>query len=209
MSIEHEVKFFVDDVDDLRRRLEASGPIKHISRYMMKRRIFDYPDLRLNAAAAWVRVRDESGGVTLSFKQRRAETISGMIEHEVVVSDFQECCELLQSIGLCEKSYQESFREEWILPGGSHVTFDEWPWLPLICEIEGSDEDAVFSGTSLINMSVDQCVADSIDGMYLRAYDLPITHDNRTALSIVPRYSFDDTPPPILRGGLATSFQAF
>ena len=66
---EFEVKF--TDVDPIRleERLLLIGGRKVFDR-IFRRVVFDFPDLRLDKEAAWVRVRDEGEQATMSFKQR-------------------------------------------------------------------------------------------------------------------------------------------
>ncbi len=137
----------------------------------MRRRIYDYPDLRLDAQAAWVRVRDEGTKTVLSFKQRRNETLSGMFEHETTVGSFEETCGVLEAIGLKEKAYQESYRELWDL-NGCELALDEWPWIPPVIEVEGDSERGVQEAAERLGLDWNQALFDSIDAVYLRYYDV-------------------------------------
>ncbi|OGG78295.1 hypothetical protein A3A36_03025 [Candidatus Kaiserbacteria bacterium RIFCSPLOWO2_01_FULL_52_12b] len=67
METEIEAKFPNIDADALRSVLkEKKAKIEH-PEVLMRRKNFDYPDHRLKQFNGWVRVRDESNKVTLSY----------------------------------------------------------------------------------------------------------------------------------------------
>jgi adenylate cyclase class 2 len=138
---EIEVKFLNIDVADMEARLTKMGA-KKIGEHFYKRRVFDYPDMRLNKMHAWVRLRDEGDKVTLTYKRRMGVTDSagkkndeGMEEVEIIVNDFEKTAHLLKAMGLIEKFYEENKRVRW---GKAGVEFDidTWPLLPSYLEIE-------------------------------------------------------------------------
>lgn len=137
---ECEVKFLNIDVDEIISRVEALGGTKQFDR-VFKRIVFDYPDLRLNdEKSAWVRLRDEGDRVTLSYKQRLdvgdgTSNDRSMLEHEVVVSDFEETANILRSIGLLDKFYEENRRVQYKI-GDVELDIDYWPKLKPYLEIE-------------------------------------------------------------------------
>lgn len=111
---EIEVKFLDIDVKDIEKRLKKIGAKKVFDR-IFKSRVFDYPDLRLNGEAAWIRLRDEGDKITLSFKKRvgtkdLGENDDGMIEHEIIVSDFEATSQIFFSAGFIQKFYEEKRR---------------------------------------------------------------------------------------------------
>src|SRR5690606_21633080 len=96
---------------------------------------------------SWVRVRDEGDKVTFSFKKRIDASEDGsndttMIEHEVVVSDFEETIELLHQIGMIDKFYEENRRVQFKLDD-VELDIDYWPQLKPYLEIEASSWDQV------------------------------------------------------------------
>lgn len=120
MAEEIEVKFLDVNIEELEKKLESIGATK-VKEYFYRRRVFDYPDYRLNKAHSWLRLRDEGERIALAFKQR-LETKShdgtsndaGMKEIEIVVNDFDKTAELLLTLGFIEKFYQENKRIRWI-----------------------------------------------------------------------------------------------
>ena len=111
---EVEVKFLNIDSVLMESKLETIGA-KKIFEKLYRRRIFDYPDLRLHEKGAWIRLRDEGEKITLTYKERIGmKTFDGktnddsMEEIEVNVSDFNKTAKLLNRSGFIEKFYQEN-----------------------------------------------------------------------------------------------------
>lgn len=142
---EYEVKFLAIDPETIEQKVLALGGQKLFDR-VYHRVVFDYPDMRLDKAGAWIRVRDEGDQVTMSFKQRqgRKENANddGMLEEEVVVSNFETTCTILRHIGLTDKFFLENRRVRYVLDG-VEVDVDYWPQLEPYLEIEGKNWDEV------------------------------------------------------------------
>lgn len=145
---EIEVKFLDINVDEIEKKLVQIGAVK-VGEYHYRRRIFDYPDLRLDKANAWLRLRDEGEKITLSFKQRigtkahdGSANDEGMKEIEITVSDFEKTGVLIESLGFIEKYYQENKRTRW-KKGDVEFDIDSWPKLPPYLEIEAPDMEQI------------------------------------------------------------------
>lgn len=138
---EIEVKFLNIDPISMQKKLLEIGA-KKVFEKLYKRKVFDYPDLRLDKMAAWVRLRDEGDKITLTFKQRigikthdwKANDIS-MDETEIEVDDFEKTAEFLTKIGLKEKFLEENKRIRYQL-GDIELDIDFWPMLEPYLEIE-------------------------------------------------------------------------
>lgn len=138
---EIEVKFLNIKPNIIERKLRKIGA-KKIFNKLYKRRVFDYPDLRLHKKGAWIRVRDEGDKITLTFKQRiGVKSHDGKIndktmqEIEVEVKDFDKTANLLRAVGLEEKFYEENRRIRYKL-GEIEFDIDFWPKLKPYLEIE-------------------------------------------------------------------------
>ncbi len=180
MNTEIEATFIGTEHNILREKLEKLGAVITKKECFIKRTIFDYEDLRLDKMAAWVRLRDEGDGITLTFKQRKSETIDGMKEIEIVVSDFEQTKALLLAIGLVIKAEQETKREVWEL-NGTEVMLDTWPWLKPITEIEGESKEVVKELSDKLGFKWEEAVFDSTDGLYQLEFDV-----TRTEISTCP-----------------------
>lgn len=171
MKPEIEAKFLDVDFDDLRAKLRALGAECSHSTRLMRRKNFDYPDMRLEAIGGWIRVRDEGDKVTLAYKQLDNRDIDGTKEVSVEVSSFDDTVALLQAIGLKQTSYQETRRESWVLDG-AQIELDEWPWVQPFIEIEAIDENALHATAAKLGLDEKQTLHGSVEVVYMREYDV-------------------------------------
>ncbi len=153
---EIEVKFLNIDKLSLEKKLLSLGA-KKVGDFFYKRYVFDYPDLRLNAKGAWIRLRDEGTRITLGYKERLGRSShggndKGMKEMEIEVNDFEKTRTLLKSIGLIEKFYEENRRSRWVK---DTITFDidTWPALQPYLEIEAHSWPDVDQGIALLGLN--------------------------------------------------------
>lgn len=140
---EIEVKFLDIDSEKIQKKLLDIGAEK-VGEYFYRRRVFDYPDWRLDRQGAWLRLRDEGDRITLSFKQRLGITShdgstsdSGMEEVEIVVNNFDKSALLLLKLGFIEKHYAENKRTRFV-KSGVEFDIDIFPELKPYLEIEAS-----------------------------------------------------------------------
>jgi adenylate cyclase class IV len=148
MHEEIEIKFLEVDVPTLEARLKNYGA-ERVGETLSRITNFDFPDYRLKAENAWVRLRTEFGKTTLTFKQRlgvQSHDTSirdeGMKEIEITVSDFEITRKLLHAIGMIEKFSQERKRVHWQKVDLS-FDIDTWPLIPPYFEIEGTSWESV------------------------------------------------------------------
>ena len=126
----------------MEQKLVAIGAIR-IGEFFFKRRIFDYPDMRLDKDHSWLRLRDESDKVTLSFKRRFGVKSSdgltsddGMQEFEITVSDYKTAGDIILQLGLVEKNARENKRTKY-RKGNVEFDLENCPRLNPYMEIEG------------------------------------------------------------------------
>ena len=155
---EIEAKFLNIDIAATEAKLSALGATK-VGEYFYRRRVFDYPDLRLHHQGAWIRLRDEGERVTLAFKKRLGISANdgttsdqSMQEVEVAVDDFDKTATLLQSIGLQEKFYEENKRVRWV-KGEVEFDIDTWPALPPYLEIEAPSWSQVDEAAAALGLN--------------------------------------------------------
>lgn len=154
---EVEVKFLNINPDNIEKKLAGIGAEKLFDK-IYKRRVFDYPDLRLNDQGAWIRIRDEGDKVTLAFKQRvGVKTDDGsqndetMEEIELEVSNFDKMAQLFEKIGLKEKFYEENRRIRYQLDS-IEFDIDFWPQLEPFLEIEANNWDEIDRAIELLDL---------------------------------------------------------
>jgi adenylate cyclase class 2 len=143
---EIEAKFLNIDKQAFEEKLVLLGATK-VGDYNYKRKIYDYPDQRLDAKGAWVRLRDEGDKVTMTYKEHMGSVSDSLRdgtvkEIEIVVSDFKIGDALLHALGLVQYMYKENKRTRYMLDG-VEVDIDSWPLIPPYVEIEGSSWEEV------------------------------------------------------------------
>ena len=155
---EIEVKFLDIDPRRMEAKLVRLGAKKVFDR-VFKSKVFDYPDLRLNSAAAWIRLRDEGDKIKLAFKQRLGtkgdggkSNDKGMIEHEVEVSNFETASNIFLAIGLIQKFYEEKRRIRYMLDD-IELDIDYVPLLNPYLEIEASSWEKIDMAIKLLGLN--------------------------------------------------------
>jgi len=171
MQTELEAKFLDVNHDKLRRSLKQQGAICRLPMRLMHRKNFDFPDFRFQESGGWVRVRDEGDRITMSYKQLNDRGLHGTKEVNLVVSDFSEACNFLRSIGLEEKTDQETKRESWEL-AGVEIELDEWPWVKPYVEIEAKTEENLKKIAKLLGLNFQDAVFGSVEIVYEAEYNV-------------------------------------
>ncbi len=152
MGKEFETHILNIDRDALVKKLESLGATK-IKDVLQKRITFDYPDKRLDAINAFLRVRDNGAGkIELAYKRNPLSQESGVSaseEIELEISDMEKAREFFLAIGLEVKQFIETKRITYKL---NDLTFDidEWPLLPPFIEVEAPSEERVMDGVKLL-----------------------------------------------------------
>ena len=156
---EIEVKFLNINPEEIQKKLEKIGA-KKVGEYFYRRRVFDYPDFRLDKQGAWIRVRDEGERATLNFKRRLGVkthdgTISdeGMEEIEIIVSDFEKTAAFLLAVGFIEKFYHETKRIRW-MKGDIEFDIDTWPQLNPYLEIEAPSWGKIDEAIKMLGLNI-------------------------------------------------------
>jgi len=171
VQVEVEARFLGQDHPALRSLLLDAGGVCHAPMRLMRRKVYDFPDRSLDMREAWVRVRDEGGQVTMSYKQQDdPRSVRGTREVCVTVDSFEKADQLLRAVGLVQKVYHETKRETWHV-GDVQVELEEWPWVRPYIEIEGPDETAVRRAAKILGLDWSQAVFGSTD-VYRAEYDV-------------------------------------
>lgn len=177
MKPEIEAKWLNIDKQQLRDRLKVAGALLIAPERLMKRRVYDYPDGRLDKEHGWIRVRDEGNRITMSYKRLEDRTVMGTKEVTIDVSSFEEACSFLDNIGLKCFTVQETKRESWVLDG-SEVEIDSWPWIPPFIEIESDNEAALIDAATKLGLDYSQALHGSVEIAYQAVYDVTETEVN-------------------------------
>jgi adenylate cyclase, class 2 len=140
MPVETEIKFRVDDLDDLALRLQAAGFTLQTPRNFESNTLYDTPDRQMRARTEILRLRNYAGRNLLTHKRLPEsgpgeDTHKHRIETETEVSDSDALAEVFRSIGLVPAFRYEKWRSEWS-SGEGHCVVDETP-IGNYAELEG------------------------------------------------------------------------
>ena len=143
MPVETEIKFRVDDLSGLTRRLEAAGFTLQTPRSFESNVLYDTPDRRMRARTEILRIRTYAGRCLLTHKRLPdigpgEDTHKHRIETETEVSDGDALAQVFLSLGLVAAFRYEKWRSEWTY-GEGHCVLDETP-IGNYAELEGSAE---------------------------------------------------------------------
>lgn len=170
MYTEFEATFTDINKDGVRLRLKKAGAKLARKEFMQKRVVFKLPAGH-EIKGGWLRVRDEGGRITMSLKVVNGGKIEDQKETQLIVDNFEDAVNLLQSIGCEKKAYQESKRELWEL-NGVEITIDEWPFLEPFMEIEGKSESEVKVVAEKIGFDYKKAKFCAVDVLYHEKYGI-------------------------------------
>lgn len=141
MPVETEIKFRVNDLDALSRKLQAAGFRVETPRSFESNVLYDTPDRRMRARTEILRIRSYAGRWTLTHKRLPdigpgEDRHKHRIETETEVSDGQALAEVFRSVGLVAAFRYEKWRTEWS-DGEGHCVVDETP-IGNYAELEGA-----------------------------------------------------------------------
>jgi adenylate cyclase class 2 len=143
MPIETEIKFRVEDVAGLSRRLEAAGFRLQTPRTFESNVLYDTPKREMRARTEILRIRGYAGRWTVTHK-RLPDSGPGedrhkhRIETETEVADGAALAQIFLSLGLVAAFRYEKWRAEWT-DGEGHCVVDETP-IGNYAELEGTAE---------------------------------------------------------------------
>lgn len=137
MSKEIEIKFRVDDVRALARRLRVAGFRQVTRRTHESNTLYDLPGLRLRKRGELLRLRKYGDSWLLTHKAKgKVARHKTRIETETRIENGEQLQKILQALGYMPSFRYEKYRAEWD-DGKGHVVLDETP-IGFFGEIEGS-----------------------------------------------------------------------
>ena len=185
MPKEYEAKFLNIDVDSIKKILRKNGAKKIHDPVKYYRVIFKRCEEK-GDKPGFVRIRDEGKKVTMTTKV--FENVKFPQEHEVTIGEtFEQGLKFLRSIGLEEKSYQETIREKWTHPLAHEITFDIIPGLPIYMEIDCTDEEKLNKLVSLLKLDKKDMHYGSYDKTFTEYYGIP----NQKIIDKTPKLTFE------------------
>jgi adenylate cyclase class 2 len=143
MPVETEIKFRVEDVAGLSRKLQSAGFRLLTPRSFEANVLYDTPDRRMRERTEILRIRTYAGHCLLTHKRLPdvgpgEDTHKHRIETETQVSDGEALAAVFVSLGLVAAFRYEKWRAEWE-DGDGHCVVDETP-IGNFAELEGPAE---------------------------------------------------------------------
>jgi adenylate cyclase, class 2 len=136
MPQEIEIKFCVDDLRELSRKLRAAGFQLKTKRTREVNTLYDLPGQVLRKRKELLRLRSYGSSWKLTHKSSgKAGRHSRRVELETSVGDGKKMEAILRALGYSPSFRYEKFRAEWN-DGKGNVVVDETP-IGNFCEIEG------------------------------------------------------------------------
>jgi len=133
---EIEIKFRVEDVRGLVRRLRAAGFRQITRRTREQNTLYDLPGRQLQKRGELLRLRKYGTEWLLTHKAKSKLTRhKSRVETETKIAEGDKLDQILQALGFLPSFRYEKFRAEWS-DGNGHVVVDETP-IGFFGEIEG------------------------------------------------------------------------
>lgn len=139
-SIEFETKVLNIDIENITLKLLDVGA-KRVSESISRRMMFDIKSENIE----WVRVRDEAGKVTLTYKHKplNSSKIGVTEEIEVVVDSFDKTVELISKLHFYHRTMYQENKSIIFKKGFVEYKVAIWPLIEPYLEVEGESEEVV------------------------------------------------------------------
>jgi adenylate cyclase class 2 len=143
VAVETEIKFRVDDLSELARKLGQAGFQLDTPRSFESNVLYDTPDRQMRARTEILRIRSYGGKSTMTHKRLPGDRPGEdrhkhRLEFETVLSDAGALAEVFEHLGLIAAFRYEKWRSEWS-DGEGHCVVDETP-IGNYAELEGDPE---------------------------------------------------------------------
>ena len=118
----------------------------------------------------WIRLRKSNDEVELTVKhiyEKNDSKFQKVQEYEIKVSDLKEANELLESIGVVKRNYQEKIRYSFEYKN-AQIEIDQWPLLEPYMEIECDDETLIQKLISELKFDNKEIVSLNTEQLYKR-----------------------------------------
>jgi adenylate cyclase class 2 len=167
---ETEVKFYIEDLNRLKKRLEEQGAHLVQERVLEMNLRFDLPGARLRAEGRVLRLRqDTATRLTYKSASQKEDGILSREEIEFVVEDFDKAKRFLEALGYQKLVYYEKYRTVYEL-NETHIMLDELPYGGFV-EIEGERAWSIRSVADQLNLSWGTAVGTGYVALFERVRD--------------------------------------
>ena len=118
----------------------------------------------------WIRLRESNGETELTVKhilEKKNDRFQNVIESEIKVSSLEEANTILESIGICKRSYQEKIRYSYEYKN-AEIEIDIWPLLEPYLEIECDEDNIIDEIIEKTNLKDHEIVSLNTEKLYNR-----------------------------------------
>ena len=165
-NVEREIKLRFESGDAARAAVADVGATPLRARRLQDDALFDWPDARLRNARRTLRVRDEDGRATLTFKgPPQAATMKVREEIESTAGDRENLVMILERLGLGVWFRYQKYRQEFE-HDGVVLAVDETP-VGTFVELEG-DESGITRTATAMGRSQADYILDSYREIFLK-----------------------------------------
>ena len=118
----------------------------------------------------WVRLRKSNDKIELTTKHilnKKNSDYQNVIESEIEVSSFEEANNLLESIGICKRNYQEKIRYSFVYKD-AQIEIDIWPMLEPYLEIECDNTKTIEEILEKLGLLENEIISTNTESLYKR-----------------------------------------
>ena len=118
----------------------------------------------------WVRLRKSNDKIELTTKHilnKKHSDYQNVLETEIEVSSFEEANNLLESIGICKRNYQEKIRYSFVYKD-AQIEIDVWPMLEPYLEIECDNNKTIEEVLEKLGLLENEIVSTNTESLYKR-----------------------------------------
>lgn len=118
----------------------------------------------------WIRLRKSNDKIELTTKHilnKKNTNYQNVLESEIEVSSFEETNNLLNSLGICKRNYQEKIRYSFVYKD-AQIEIDIWPMLEPYLEIECDNDITVEEILEKLNLKANEIVSTNTESLYKR-----------------------------------------
>ena len=179
---EIEILFYDIEKNDLYNRLQYVETQLVYAEFLQKRFVYDQSEG--NNVYKWLRLRQESDKITLSYKETKKGEYAN--ETEIIVDDIDKTKIILEKSGLKLTAYEETKREKYKYKN-SEITIDTWPWLLPTVDIESPNEEELLEIVNELGLDMKKSFKGNINNVYKLKYcktiqELPASDQLRIVL---------------------------
>lgn len=118
----------------------------------------------------WIRLRKSNNKIELTTKHilnKNNDNYQNVLESEIEVSSFEEANNLLESIGICKRNYQEKIRYSFVYKD-AQIEIDIWPMLEPYLEIECDNDKTIEEILDKLNLKENEITSTNTESLYKR-----------------------------------------